>query len=308
MYINNRLRTNEGKIRANTSLIAEKQTLLSKIQQHFPEGKAKVLTIEDKEVKSEADIEAAFRDLVNKPINKKIEAARKNAYHRDEVHTVRMDMDGVDFNVHVQIRRESIYNQREGASQIIMRRDVSYTSNKLGIDNTPVFGVYAKGAFTEIIDNVITGKDYSDSIEALNNSIERMQADNATMSERKGAPFDKEAELEAARNQVKEYSELMRKELEEKEAKYAEREKEAAEAEINDDIDEEERGEDDIRFRPAERLQFLHPIEKIKSSFVDNVSLKENDHKNINNNKGAEVKEHVLFGDIKDFGLYDKYE
>ena len=73
-----------------------------------------------------------------------------------------MDMDGVDFNVHVNIRRESVYNQREGASQIIMRRDVSYTSNKLGIDNTPVFGVYAKGAFTEIVDNVITGKDYTD--------------------------------------------------------------------------------------------------------------------------------------------------
>ena len=93
------------------------------------------------------------------------------------------------------------------------------------IDNTPVFGVYAKGAFTEIVDNVITGKDYTDSIEALGNSIQRMEADNATMSERKGASFDKEAELEAARKQVKEYTELMRKELEEKEAKYAERER-----------------------------------------------------------------------------------
>ena len=41
------------RIKANLSLVAEKKESLNKIQQHFPEGKAKVMTIEGKKVESE---------------------------------------------------------------------------------------------------------------------------------------------------------------------------------------------------------------------------------------------------------------
>ena len=115
-------------------------------------------------------------------------------------------------------------------------------------------------------------------------------------------------------SKVKEYTELMRKELEEKEAKYAEREKEAGEAEINEDVDEEVEADDDIsyrdgidediRYRETDRPQFSDAIETVVERFVDRITLKENEFQK----EAPNLKELVLFNDVKDYGLYDKYE
>lgn len=82
-----------------------------------------------------------------------------------------------------------------------------------------------------------------------------MEAENELLSERKGKPFEFGKELEAAKEKVDEYTELMKAELAEKEAKYAGRgsESDIDLSEIETEEEEAEAApEDDTRFRVDE--------------------------------------------------------
>lgn len=223
IYVTNKLRKNEGQIKSNQSLIAERKARLDNIMSLFPNGTAKVVTIAGKKCVTDAEIDAALRELVNKPINEKIDAARKNPTYKGGLETVKLSLDGVDVDVQVRITRESEYDNKVKGFRVVMHKNVSYSSEKLDFEDVPVSGGYVRNALDDLLENVIPGRDDRESIEALERANEKMQEENELMSERKGNAFEYEKELKAAESKVEEYTQLMQKELAEKEAKYADR-------------------------------------------------------------------------------------
>lgn len=65
---------------------------------------------------------------------------------------------------------------------------------------------------------------------------------------------------------------------------------------------------ENIRFRESDNHQFKAPIEKVLNTIENHISVKQNEFANIDHDMSAEVKEKVLFEDIKDFGKYGRYE
>lgn len=100
-------------------------------------------------------------------------------------------------------------------------RKMTYSCPELGIENTPVKQNLLRNAVEDITTNVLTGKDFSEQLEAAQRSKRHNEAELEQMLSREGKPFEYEKELKQAQAQYEEYSELMKKELEEKEAKYA---------------------------------------------------------------------------------------
>lgn len=242
IYVTNKLRKNEGQIKSNQSLIAERKARLDNIMSLFPNGTAKVVTIAGKKCVTDAEIDAALRELVNKPINEKIDAARKNPTYKGGLETVKLSLDGVDVDVQVRITRESEYDNKVKGFRVVMHKNVSYSSEKLDFEDVPVSGGYVRNALDDLLENVIPGRDDRESIEALERANEKMQEENKLMSERKGNVFEYEKELKAAESKVEEYTELMQKELAEKEAKYADRGS-------SSDVELSETEEDELRYQ-----------------------------------------------------------
>lgn len=220
IYITNKSRRNAGQIKANEGLISDAKESLKNIENTFPEGKVKTVKIEGKKCSNETEIESALKELVNKKINEKVEAARGNGRYNGETVPFKISLDGVDVNAEVKITRETNYDDRFKAFRVTMHKDVTYSIDKLGLKNVPVSGGYVKGALTDILDNVITGKDAKEAIEVYERANARMQEENELMSKRSGKPFEFDNELNQAKEKVSEYTTLMKQELDEKNKKY----------------------------------------------------------------------------------------
>lgn len=96
---------------------------------------------------------------------------------------------------------------------------------------------------------MITGKNFTERLEAAERSKKHNEAELKELLSREGKPFEYEKELEQAKSQLEEYAELMKKELEEKEAKYAEMD---ASVEAANDITNAD--EDDVLYRSDDTM------------------------------------------------------
>lgn len=220
IYIENALKKNASFIRSDEANLARREERLKEIKKIFPDGKYTSLKIDGKEVKGEDALEQVLSDVVNKKVNDKLEKERQNSYFTQGVISFVATLNDVEFIINVDINRESQYDHERKAYKIIMHKHVNYSSKQLDIIDVPVRGGFVKNAIVDIVDNVITGSDDAERIEAFTNSISRMKAENASMSERRGKPFEYEKELDEAKAKVDEYTELMKKELAAKEEKY----------------------------------------------------------------------------------------
>ena len=103
-----------------------------------------------------------------------------------------------------------------------VERKMTYSCTELGIEDVPVRQNLLRNAIEDITGNVITGKNFTERLEAAERSKKHNEAELKELLSREGKPFEYEEELAQAKSQLEEYAELMKKELEEKEAKYAE--------------------------------------------------------------------------------------
>ena len=103
-----------------------------------------------------------------------------------------------------------------------VERKMTYSCTELGIEDVPVRQNLLRNAIEDITGNVITGKNFTERLEAAERSKKHNEAELKELLSREGKPFEYEEELAQAKSQLEEYSELMKKEMAEKEAKYAE--------------------------------------------------------------------------------------
>ncbi len=167
-----------------------------------------------------ADEMGDFIKEYNKKITEDMDRIRKSFMSEDTVREMTMNIGGFDFVVRTVMARDT--EKRGTTLSTVTRRTMSYTCEALGLtEPVPVKQGLLRNAIEDIMQNVLTGKDARERVEAAESSIARNEHELEVISEREGRPFEQADELKQARDKLKEYEQLMKAELEAKEAKYA---------------------------------------------------------------------------------------
>ena len=227
------------------------ENALSALDELFPGGKVDKIVVGKQSFGSVDEMKDFIKDY-NKTISE-AEAEVKEGFGNTSVHrSLTLSVNGVDFVVNTKIEKHM--EQKDSKLTVVSRRVMTYSSETLGIENTPVPGMRIANAIKDITESVITG----DRVRALaanaKETYTRKEKELAQMEVRSGKPFEHEEELEKAREDVANYEELMQKELEEKEAKYAEMDSQvnAANNVSNAEEDIEEANDEEVRYRSDE--------------------------------------------------------
>ena len=230
-YVTNQLRRNRREVESAEASIKDEEKDLAHIRSLFPDGKVKSITVEGVKVDMTNDSGAklfgeALKEKVNDPVNAIVKRNRENPIYNDETMQFTIALDGHDVNFKVQIMREAVVEQ--GKMRTVIHKYTSYTSPDLHLDSFTT-SKSVRDELEEIIDQVVTGQDYQDRIDANKAKIDRINAESEQLEKRVGMEFQYGKELEQAQKNVEEYTQLMKKEMEEKEAKYAAQQKESKE-------------------------------------------------------------------------------
>lgn len=225
------------------------ENTLSALDELFPGGKVDKIVVGKQSFGSVDEMKEFIKDY-NKSISE-AEAEVKEGFGNTSVQrSLTLSVNGVDFVVNTKIEKHM--EQKDSKLTAVSRRVMTYSSEKLGIENTPVPGMRIANAIKDITESVITGERVRNLAANAQETYTRKEKELAQMEARAGKPFEHEEALDKAREDVANYEELMQKELEEKEAKYAEMDAQVtaiSEDSIPRQEDELEEAEEDLRFR-----------------------------------------------------------
>lgn len=277
IYIERTLKENEKRIAYNETLIEEDKLHLSGTKKAFPDGNVKEITIEGRKVKAteKERINETIKEKITSPVRELVERHRKDPAFSFKVLRYNMAFDGVPVEVGVVIERGNFYDENKGSFQTVMRTSLSYSCPKFGIESRIVRGGYngMKDLVADFSEKIASGNYYEVAIRNLENTNARLESDNALMSERRGKPFADEDKLKKQEEVVKDYTEKMKAEMAEKEAKYAEIAKNATTSFNLDDVDveDEDDGDESVHNRDTEedsgeRIDLGNPFEVARVS------------------------------------------
>ena len=218
-YIHNRKRQIAGQNREAEKRIADNQSYLEKVE---------AATIGDITVgKLSFPSVDAMEDFFTEQNKKKAamqEEVRTSGYSsRPATSDITISVGGFDFKIHTEITKEMKHQQ--GDLFATAPAKMTYSCPELGIDAMPVRGNAIKNAVLDIMENVVSGKDFCERIANAENYLERNNTELEAISKRDGQPFKDAEALEKAEEKLAEYEELMKAEMAAKEAKYAEMDK-----------------------------------------------------------------------------------
>ena len=259
IYIHKQKPALNAQINSAKAMLDAANKALSKIEQQKGDNKISV------NGKTFNDIEGMdeFFKTHNKSIKDAIDKLKESKRSESQERHTTLTIGGFDFDVKTNIEKEITYKGINIFNNV--HRTMTYSCKELGLEDVPVKNGYIKNAVTDILDDVVSGNDFRERIDKMNNAIERYDKELKQLTEREGKPFEYEKELEAAKAHVEEYTEKMKEELAAKEAKYADLDKDIKAAEdlseaLEDDEDvlyREENGEDieDINDKFNEELR-----------------------------------------------------
>lgn len=216
IYIHSRKPLLEERIKKVQAFADRQKTRLDGIKKTFPDGKFKKISIGKHSFASVADMEDYFKNY-----NKKVIENQEKIRDEDSPEgLINMDLsinvDGYNFVAHTEI-----LNYLGSVS-----RTMTYSCDELGIKDAQARQGYLKNAINDIIDNVVSGKRFEESISRQEAEITKDKADIQELDKREGKSFAEEDKLVRAQELFEEYSEKMKEEMEKKEAKYAKLDKE----------------------------------------------------------------------------------
>lgn len=199
----------------------ENEKNLSLVNNTYPDGKFKAIIVGKHKYDSVAGMEDFFKEH-NKKVKEESEKV-KNGTNATYGSTINVDVDGLTFAIHTEVSKEM---SSQGINLFAKStRTMTYSQKELGLEDVPVKGALMRNAIEDITDNIITGNDFKESIERATQNIAHYSSDLEHILSREGKPFEFESELEEAKAKFVEYTEAMKKEMEEKEKKYAEMDK-----------------------------------------------------------------------------------
>lgn len=254
-YIHAQMPKLRGQIEARNKDIKNAENALAKIEANDKEPR---ITI-GKNSFANLDEMADFIKDYNKKAREAVEKVKGGNEH-SEVRELVITIGNIPFVITSTIKFEMLKRDRELFQNVT--HEMTYSSEELGLFDQPVRQGYIKNALTDILSNVITGSDFKEIIETRNEYNERDLASLKTLEERDGKPFEFAEELETAKQRLSEYTQLMKEEMEEKEAKYKDIDNEVEEiTELTNNEEEEEDGDnDDVLFRASDVQSELDSI------------------------------------------------
>ena len=199
----------------------ENEKNLSLVNNTYPDGKFKAIIVGKHKYDSVAGMEDFFKEH-NKKVKEESEKV-KNGTNATYGSTINVDVDGLTFAIHTEVSKEM---SSRGINLFAKStRTMTYSQKELGLEDIPVKGALMRNAIEDITDNIITGNDFKERVERAKQNIAHYSSDLEHILSREGKPFEFESELEDAKAKFVEYTEAMKKEMEEKEKKYAEMDK-----------------------------------------------------------------------------------
>lgn len=220
-YIHNAKPRLNGLIKKAQLQKEEDEKNLSLVNNTYPDGKFKAIIVGKHKYDSVAGMEDFFKEH-NKKVKEESEKV-KNGTNATYGSTINIDVDGLTFAIHTEVSKEM---SSQGINLFAKStRTMTYSQKELGLEDVPVKGALMRNAIEDITDNIITGNDFKESIERATQNIAHYSSDLEHILSREGKPFEFESELEEAKAKFVEYTEAMKKEMEEKEKKYAEMDK-----------------------------------------------------------------------------------
>lgn len=248
------------------------ENTLSALDELFPGGKVDKIVVGKQSFGSVDEMKDFIKDY-NKTISE-AEAEVKEGFGNTSVQrSLTLSVNGVDFVVNTKIEKHM--EQKDSKLTAVSRRVMTYSSEKLGIENTPVPGMRIANAIKDITESVITGERVRNLAANAQETYTRKEKELAQMEARAGKPFEHEEALDKAREDVANYEELMQKELEEKEAKYAEMDAQVSAANnvSNAEEDTEEANNEEVRYRSDEEVEQddlnMQDLEEVATSMAE---------------------------------------
>ena len=273
-YIHNRKRQIAGQNKEAEKRIADNKSYLEKVESatigNITVGKHSYPSIEsmDDFFKEQNKKKAAIEEQV-----------RTSYGTQPATSDITISVGGFDFGIHTEIQRETRSGQT-GDLFYSASGKMTYSCPELGIKDTPVTKNLIKNAVIDIMENVVSGKDFQQRIDNAERLIERNNAELQSMATRDGKPFEHTEALQQAEQKLAEYEALMKKEMEAKEAKYAEMDKgieEATGVEYTEEDSEESAGEP-LADYSAENINFANSYETKDGKTVNYTSERQEEY------------------------------
>lgn len=241
IYIHSRKPLLEERIKKVQAFADRQKTRLDGIKKTFPDGKFKKISIGKHSFASVADMEDYFKNYNKKVIENQEKIRDENSPEGLINMDLAINVDGYNFVAHTEI-----LNYLGSVS-----RTMTYSCDELGIKDEQARQGYLKNAINDIIDNVVSGKRFEESISRQEAEITKDKADIQELDKREGKSFAEEDKLVRAKELFEEYSEKMKEEMEKKEAKYAKLDKEVEDLDEDAFSSSEDDEEDDNLYRDA---------------------------------------------------------
>lgn len=218
-YIHNAKPRLKAFIKDAEKRIKDNGRYLEAVRSSFPDGQFKEIVIGKHRFTSVDTMDDFFKEH-NKSVLAEMKQMKDGEIAGEQKRELSIQIGDFSFVVTTKLTRQTM---RDGATLFNdVERKMTYSCPELGIENVPVRQNLLRNAIEDITSNVITGKDFAERLEAAERSKKHNEAELKELLSREGKPFEYEEELAQAKSQLEEYAELMKKELEEKEAKYAE--------------------------------------------------------------------------------------
>lgn len=218
ILIAKKTKDNEKIVAYRKQKIADNEKLIELLSQTFPGGKVSEYNINGTVCHTDEEVKNALKDVNNK-INIESAILRQDVYGGKKALLYPITLNGVLFNVDVQLTRK--VGLKDGQSIVSIEKEVLYSAPTLGIEPIASPTKVIDRLIDMIQDDIISGKQARNDNAYSADYIQRLEKENALMREREGKPFEHQAELEKAQTLVDEYTKKMQAELAEKEAKYA---------------------------------------------------------------------------------------
>lgn len=218
-YIHNAKPRLKAFIKDAEKRIEDNSRSLEAVRASFPDEQFKEIVIGKHRFTSVDTMDDFFKEH-NKTVLAEMKQMKDGDIAGEQKRELTIQIGNFPFIVTTKLTRQTM---RDGTTLFNdVERKMTYSCTELGIEDVPVRQNLLRNAIEDITGNVITGKNFAERLEAAERSKKHNETELKELLSREGKPFEYEEELAQAKSQLEEYAELMKKELEEKEAKYAE--------------------------------------------------------------------------------------
>ena len=246
-YVHNAIPRITAQIAESERKAAENNANLAKIEEAFG-GSDKPAIKVGKHTFADIAGMADFFTEQNKKVKETEDEIRKSAGEEQRTRTVDVQIGNVTFTIKTTQKKELSYHG--GTVDTKVSRSITISCPELGIENMKG-GAYFKNAMENIFNDVVSGSAFREDAAYYSTRAERLKGELELVKSREGQPFQYYKELEDARQKYDEYTDLMKKEMEEKEKKYAEMDSDV-EAATGITVNNDEEEEDDNLYRVVE--------------------------------------------------------